>query len=334
MAFAASLLLGGEQAHAASSKYDAAIYDSVGYRVKSYTNLQDALNEVQDDQEVRLRRNINTSKEFVIDKEGVRFELNLAGYALTGYSDYIVHIVNGDVTIRDTGQKGTIKPMKAHYVSRCFLLDNGGLHFNVTSGTQFSGGRVADVYGGELTINNGIFKNSIVCYNSDVRILIYGGFFDKNVNISAKGENACHMEISGGEFFANITNTGKTGFITGGTFSSGKVPVEQYIHPSYHKVEDSILKGDKTYKAYISVSIEGWASGEDAKTPTVIATFDANKAVCDYKAKGASDDACSDAASTASPANTPCGLQSQKANTAKKVWGRRTSPSAPSRSPS
>jgi len=41
----------------------------------------------------------------------------------------------------------------------------------------------------------------------------------------------------------------------------------------------------------VSVSMEGWASGEAAKSPSATANFDANKATFAYKAKGAGDDA-------------------------------------------
>ena len=44
----------------------------------------------------------------------------------------------------------------------------------------------------------------------------------------------------------------------------------------------------------VSVTQEGWASGEDAKAPVVTATFDADNAAIAYKAKGASDDTYTD----------------------------------------
>ena len=91
-----------------------------------------------------------------------------------------------------------------------------------------------------MRIDGGTFENSIVSNSKDVKIDIRGGYFDKYVRITAKDENACSMEITGGEFFAKITNTGKTGFIKGGKFYYERMPAEEYINASYYKVEDTI----------------------------------------------------------------------------------------------
>ncbi|HCI74175.1 MAG TPA: hypothetical protein DHV42_06515, partial [Lachnospiraceae bacterium] len=82
-----------------------------------------------------------------------------------------------------------------------------GEGYRVTGGKSF----ILDLCGHSITTSS----ESIAC--NALHIDNAGGELEPpRGSLRAKGKNACNMTISGGKFFGKVTNTGKTGFITGG----------------------------------------------------------------------------------------------------------------------
>ena len=162
VALAASLLWGGGQAYA-DSKPVARITNSGTVEVKSYDNLQDAFNEVQQNQTILLTRDIVTDKEFTINRGMDKyFYLELNGHTITSSgNDYksgpVLHIVNSDVVIKDNYGSCKSGGLIGKDFSSCIRLDSGKLSIslNEDNRTIFSGYRVADVNGGELHQGSG-----------------------------------------------------------------------------------------------------------------------------------------------------------------------------------
>ena len=125
VAFAASMLWGNPQAHAASSTV-ARIVDNRGFQKASYNDLQAAFNAVEDNQRIQLTKDIDARKTFRIDR-GKTFNLDLHGHTITSELmsiDYILRIENGCVNISNSGfgtnrQTGII----GKYTARCIRLD-------------------------------------------------------------------------------------------------------------------------------------------------------------------------------------------------------------------
>jgi len=211
VAFVSALACEPTQAHAASTTV-ARIEDRYSRVIGRYDDLQAAFDAVEDGQKIYLTKDVKVSKPLVINR-GKLFELRLNGHTITNADHelptYLMNVKNGHVVISGPGC------MEGKYLTRCIRLDSGRLSTWASDKTFFRGSRVMDIYGGEAYIDGGTFENSIVVYNPAAKLEIRDGSFEKNANVSAKGENACEMKITDGEFIGKVTNTGKTGFITG-----------------------------------------------------------------------------------------------------------------------
>ena len=261
----------GMRAHAGKT-VARVVHQRWGDRSTPYKSLQSALDAVKNDERILLLKDVTARNgEGYRVTGGKSFILDLCGHSITTSSESIacnaLHIDNagGELIISDSiyircGSIQVDPSMQLH--GNGIRLDAGRLILH--DGINYRGARSINVLGGELIIGNGHFHNPIVILNSRARVVIEGGELEPpRGSLRAKGKNACNMTISGGNFFGKVTNTGKTGFITGGTFYHVYKTAAKYIHPDYHLVKTTMSKQGKSLMAYRVEKRPASAEGTD-----------------------------------------------------------------------